>query len=109
MIGHMLAKLYGAIMEAKVNDYMETLSLQAHEQASFRRAFSTIYHIFIIRCLIDQTKARKKKLYCCFVDFQKAYDAVPRERLFDRLKSLKIPDDMIWAIYVLYEQVFGCV
>ena len=29
MIGHMLAKLYGAIMEAELNDYMETLSLRA--------------------------------------------------------------------------------
>ena len=27
MIGHTLAKLYGAVMEAELNDYMETLSL----------------------------------------------------------------------------------
>ena len=26
MIGHTLAKLYGAVMEAELNDYMETLS-----------------------------------------------------------------------------------
>ena len=107
MIGHTLAKLYGAVMEAELSDYMETLSLRAPEQAGFRRAFSTIDHIFTLRCLIDQTKARKKKLYCCFVDFRKAFDTVPRERLFDRLKSLEIPNDMIWAIYALYEQVCG--
>ena len=91
MIGHTLAKLYGAVMEAELNDYMETLSLRAPEQAGFRRAFSTIDHIFTLRCLIDHVKVRKKKLYCCFVDFCKAFDAVPRERLFDRLKSLEIP------------------
>ena len=109
MIGHTLAKLYGAVMEAELSDYMETLNLRAPEQAGFRRAFSTIDHIFTLRCLIDQTKARKKKLYCCFVDFRKAFDTVPREWLFDRLKSLRIPDDMVWAIYALYEQVSGCV
>ena len=27
MIGHTHAKLYGAVMEAELNDYMETLSL----------------------------------------------------------------------------------
>ena len=36
MIGHTLAKLYGAVMEAELSDYMETLSLQALEQAGFR-------------------------------------------------------------------------
>ena len=34
---------------------------------------------------------------------------LPRERLFDRFKSLKIPNDMVWAIYSLYEQVSRCV
>ena len=36
-----------------------------------------------------------------FVNFCKAFDVVPRERLFDRLKSLEIPNDIIWAIYAL--------
>ena len=53
MIGHTLAKLYGAIMEEELNDYMETLSLRAPEQTGFRHAFSTIDHIFTLRCLID--------------------------------------------------------
>ena len=61
MIGNMLAKLYGTIMEAKLNNYMETLSLRALEHADFRRAFSTIDHSFTLRCLIDETKAPKKK------------------------------------------------
>ena len=46
MIGHTLANLYGAVMEAELNDYMETLSLRAPEQAGFRWAFSISDHIF---------------------------------------------------------------
>ena len=98
MIGHTLAKLYSVVMEEELRDYMETLSLRAPEQAGFTQAFSTIDHIFTLRYLIDQTKARKKKLYCCFVDFSKAFDTVPRERLFERLKSLEIPNNMIWVV-----------
>ena len=56
VIGHTLAKLYGAVMK-ELSDYMETLNLRAPEQSGFRRAFSTIDHIFMRRCLIDQTKA----------------------------------------------------
>jgi hypothetical protein len=33
----------------------------------------------MLRTLIEQSKAKKKPLYCCFVDFKKAFDTVPRE------------------------------
>ena len=36
------------------------------------------------------------------MDFHKAFDTIPRERLFQRLQSLGIPFEMIWAIYALY-------
>jgi len=107
MIGHTMAKLYGAVLEAELSSYAEGEGLRAPEQAGFRRAFSTIDHIFVLRCLIDGAKARKKRLYCCFVDFRKAFDTVPRERLFRRLESLGVPPQMTWAIYALYEQVTG--
>ena len=107
MIGHTLAKLYGAVLEAELSRHAEHEGLRTPGQAGFRRAFSTIDHIFTLRCLIDQAKVRKKKLYCCFVDFRKAFDTVPRERLFLRLQSLGVPSEMIWGIYALYEQVLG--
>ena len=45
MMGHMLAKLYRAVMEAELSNYIDTLGLQTAEQAGFRQAFSTIDHI----------------------------------------------------------------
>ena len=63
-------------MEVELNGYMEILSLQVPEQVGFRQDFSTIDHIFAIRCLMDQMKARNKKVYCCFVDFCKAFDTI---------------------------------
>ena len=107
MIGHVMAKLYGAVLEAELSSFAETEGLRAPGQAGFRRAFSTIDHVFVLRCLIDGAKVRKKRLYCCFVDFRKAFDTVPRERLFRRLQDLGVPSDMIWAIYALYERVTG--
>ena len=54
MIGHTLAKLYGAIMEMELSAYAEREGLCTPGQAGFRRqAFSTIDHIFTLRCLID--------------------------------------------------------
>ena len=38
---------------------------------------------------------------------RKDFDTVPWERLFQRLQSLGVPTEMIWAIYALYETVTG--
>ena len=51
--------------------------------------------------------AYNKRIYCCFVDFRKAFDTVPRARLMQRLEALGVPIDMQWGIYALYESVSG--
>ncbi|MCO5584754.1 hypothetical protein L7F22_038686 [Adiantum nelumboides] len=105
MIGHTLAKLYGAVLEAELSSYAESEGLRAPGQAGFRRAFSTVDHIFTLRCLIDQAKAWKKRLHCCFVDFRKAFDTIPWDRLFERLQTLGIPSKLLWGVFSLYEHV----
>ncbi|MCO5546729.1 hypothetical protein L7F22_000165 [Adiantum nelumboides] len=105
MIGPTLAKLYGAVLEEALSTLAETEGLRAPGQAGFRPSYSTIDHIFTLRCLIDQTRVKKRRLYCCFVDFRKAFDTVPRERLFRRLMDLGVGEEMIWGIYALYEHV----
>ena len=57
---------------------------------------------FLLRALIEE-----KRIYCCFVDFRKAFDTVPRARLMQRLEALGVPIDMQWGIYALYESVSG--
>jgi hypothetical protein len=41
---------------------------------------------------MEQNKVKKKPLYCCFVDFKKTFDIVPREVLWQVLASLKVKD-----------------
>ncbi|MCO5575025.1 hypothetical protein L7F22_028822 [Adiantum nelumboides] len=99
--------LEGTVLEEELSTKAEAASIRAARQAGFRCTYSTIDHIFTLRCLIDQARVRKKRLYCCFVEFCKAFDTVPRERLFRRLLSLGLEEDLIWGIYALYEQVCG--
>ena len=49
----------------------------------------------------------KSDLFCCFMDFIKSFDTVPRNNMWNRLEKLKVPfelrDSMIW----LYEKVIS--
>ena len=53
--------------------------------------------------IADARKA-KKKLDCCFVDFKKAFDSVPRQRLWEVLATLGIQGDILACLKSIYEQ-----
>ena len=43
-------------------------------QVGFRKGFTTLDHILTLQDLIEESRAHNKRIYCCFVDFQKAFD-----------------------------------
>jgi hypothetical protein len=73
----------------------------------FHLEYQTINHIFTLRAIIEEARHRSSKVYCCFVDFQKAFDIVPREALFQRLCDIGISETLLVAIMRLYESVLG--
>ena len=57
--------------------------------------------------MIEDARHRSLKVYCCFVDFRKAFDSVPREDLFQRLRDIGISTTFLTATMRLYESVLG--
>ena len=84
MVGHTLARLLASILEQQLSKWAENEGIRATGQAGFRRGFSTLDHIFTLRANIEEGRAHGRRMYCCFVDFRKAFDTVPRARLMRR-------------------------
>ena len=77
MIIPLLAKLYGIILEKKINNWLESEGPKlAKGQAGFRRKHSTTDHLVTLRIIVDQCCNDKSNLFCCFVEFRKAFDTV---------------------------------
>lgn len=47
----------------------------------------------------------KKGAFCCFVDFEKTFDTMPRIKLWSRMEELDVPIHYSVAVYILYEHV----
>ena len=46
------------------------------EQGGFRKGHSTIDHVFVLKTLIDLYLNKRERIYCCFIDYKKAFDNV---------------------------------
>ncbi|MCO5551454.1 hypothetical protein L7F22_004957 [Adiantum nelumboides] len=66
---------------------------------------STVDHLVTLRILMEETRLKGKTLYCCFVDFKKAFDTVPRKGLWNRMESIGVPLHLRAAVARLYEEV----
>ena len=104
-----LAKLFAMVIEARLSNWAETNNLRATGQAGFRKDHRTADNIFIMNALITQAKKDKKKLYCCFVDFKKAFDSVPRQRLWQVLASCGVTNKIISCLQSIYSRDKACV
>ena len=67
------------------------------------RERGTINAIFILRRLQEEYHAKRKKLYMCFVDPEKAFDRLPRTVLEWAMRKKGIPEALVRSVMSLYE------
>ena len=75
------SKLFSLILERRLRDWAESNNIIEDNQYGFRKHKSTVDCIFILQTLIDRILVKeKRKLFCAFVDYRKAFDLVLQER-----------------------------
>jgi hypothetical protein len=67
----------------RLNNWIEERDIISECQMGFRKGRRMIDNIFILRTIIDKYLSQKRgRVYCLFVDMQKAFDAVVRGALW---------------------------
>lgn len=104
-----LSKLYAMVLEARATAWAEQSKSRAKGQAGFRKDFRTTDQLFIIRTLLQQAAHEKRRPYCCFVDFKKAFDLVPRDFLWNVLKRRGMSGRVLASLQSMYAADKACV
>ena len=73
------------MLNSRLRSFVEGIMILNETQPGFRQGYSTIDHIFVFRCLIHVMCKQGSKLYCAFIDYQKALDTVWRDDLWLKL------------------------
>ncbi|GBG00087.1 hypothetical protein Rsub_12907 [Raphidocelis subcapitata] len=107
-----VSKLYHMVLLARLDGFAEAHGLRAAGQAGFRAGRRAADNVYVLRHLIDRARLTQRRaapqrrpLFVCFVDFEKAYDSVPRDALFRYLAEIGLAGDMLATLAGIYWRV----
>ena len=80
MISLLLAKLYCIILEKNISEWLEMEGKRVKGQAGLRRNHLAMDHLITLRIIAKECRNNESDLFCCFVDFIKAFDTLPRSK-----------------------------
>lgn len=95
-------KVFSKIILSRITNILE--ANQPKEQAGFRRNFSTIDHIHVLRQILQKTKEYNKTFYIAFVDFNKAFDTLEHKFIWDALERQGVHGKYIRILKNVYKK-----
>ncbi len=95
------AKAYNRILLNRIRDPID--SVLRTNQAGFRVGRSCIQQINILRRIMEEAERKQRSLFITYVDFKKAFDSIDRSMMFAILRNYGIPEKIVDAIRVLYD------
>ena len=98
-----ICKLYDMVLCHRLQQWFSPL----REQSGAQRGRGCLEHIVTLRLLTDTARRKKIKLFVAFIDFSKAYDLVPRQKLFKILKESGCGRVMLSALVAMYRATEG--
>ena len=99
------SKLFTTLLNNRLSLFTEEHNTISEAQTAFRKGYSTLDHIFTLHHLINILKERKTKLFSAFVDFEKAFDTVPRMQLWHKLLQHNITGTFFRIIHQMYQDL----
>lgn len=106
---NVMSKIFSLSLRNRINEWCESTDLFSENQFGFRDERGTIDCIFILHSIIQNMLASKRKLYCAFIDYEKAFDSVIHDALWIKLVNTGISCKAIRMIKSMYQNVKACI
>ena len=97
-INDILFRLFDKIIGNRISLWYQPCKEQAGGQAER----DCIEQIMTLRLLIDYARKTRKQLFILFIDFEKAYDKVRRDKLFEELRAAGCGGVMLKILQAIY-------
>ena len=99
LISH-TSKVKLKILQPRLQQYVIHELPDVH--AGFRKSSGTRDQIANICWIIEKAREFQKNIYFCFIDYNKAFDSVDRNKVWEILKEMGMPDHLTCLLTNLY-------
>ena len=100
---NVIGKICSLSLRNRINSWCESEGIFYDYQFGFRVKELTIDAIFIFHTMIQKILAQDAKLYCIFIDYERAFDSIIMEALCLKLIEIEIGSKMIVIIKAIYK------
>ena len=93
-----LYRLYANVLRSIIQDWCVQHNKIPDFQFGFFPGRSTLQPLFILRHLKDaaqKLQSTTSRLYVAFIDFKKAYDSIPRDKLWEHMRRCHMPHQLL--------------
>ena len=90
----LLMKIVDRVLENRIRGFVKFNDVQF----GFMLGKGTIHALFVLRRMQEKFRGRKKKLYMCFVNLEKAFSGVPRKVMEWTLRKKGLPEVLVQAV-----------
>ena len=94
-------KVFCSIIQSRIQK--KTEEILSESQAGFRMGRSTVDQLFSLRQIAEKHMEIGRPLYCCYIDYQKAFDTVWQDGLWKSMEHLGYPAKIIRLLKALYK------
>ncbi len=103
-----ISKIFAIMLNERVEKWSMDNKIICKEQIGFEKKSRPADHLLVLKTLIDVYNKKGKKLFTCFVDYQKAFDSVWRAGLFHKLLKYGMNKDLVNIIKNMYDKTSTC-
>ena len=101
--------MFTSVINNRLLSWSKNHNIGSDAQFGFKPGFGTRDAIFALHGLVNKTLRNGKRLYCCFIDYKKAFDSISHCNLWTKLLNLGIRGNLFNVIHSIYQNVKSCV
>ena len=104
------AKLFCSVINNRITEWAESNGVLSSTQLGFRKGNRTSDALIILHNLIDRyCRKNRQNIFGCFVDFRKAFDKVPRDKLINKISRIGIGGNVLKIIRSMYTNDYAVI
>ena len=105
-VGPPMAKLYASILTRRLSLWAKANGARHPSQAGFVTGLGPQHQHFLMRHLVTRySRTAGPPLFICQIDFEKAFDKVPRDLMWERLRERGLHGPALQAFQASYRSV----